>query len=68
MNRIVLYRDPAMRTWMMRFEGPHADGIKGLYGTNAISAGFSDLACANTVLVGIKRLNPHCELTIEGTP
>lgn len=68
MNRLVLYRVPAQHSWMMRFEGPHAAAIIKLYGTDTIPAGFSDLACGNTVLVGIVRLNPHCAVLIEETP
>lgn len=63
-NRIVIYPDSEATCWMARFEGPHADGIIGLFGQPIIPCGYSDLAAADNVLAVIARLNPHCEVVL----
>jgi hypothetical protein len=55
MDQLTLIR--GANCWLLKFEGPHAQEVIDLFGTDTLPTPFTELADAATVQAEIKRLN-----------
>ena len=62
MKKIELFKTQA--GWMADFIGDQE--ILSLFGQSIVPTAFTSNADSTTVLITIKKLNPHCSVTLKG--